>query len=146
MLLSFLCSLTYSSSDIISYLDSPGITKEFTFHAGTYILDCWGANGGAITSTFAETFIGKGAFLSVKLTFSSETKLYIFAGEWPSAENPTETKIPTESIYEGGKQFGGASAIIKQSTNSWGRGGGGYTALASSENPEDSRWIRWWKF
>lgn len=57
---------------------------EYIANPGRYLLECWGAQGGNVTSPFLEG--GKGGYASGYLTLTEQKKLYIFPGEKGSEE------------------------------------------------------------
>lgn len=59
--------------------DYTGGVQEVTLPKGTYKLQCWGAQGGNVTGTYAATG-SKGGYSEGVLTLTETTTLYIFVG------------------------------------------------------------------
>lgn len=111
-----------------------GSVQEVTLPKGSYKLQCWGAQGGSVTGTYAATG-SKGGYSEGIITLTETTTLYIFVGgqgaSYTSAASQTST-----TVLNGGWNGGGAGVrtSLYNSGNingkSFPRGGGGATDIA----------------
>lgn len=93
-----------------------GVWKSITLPAGSYKLECWGAQGGSYNSTYAAG--GLGGYSYGTLTLKKPTALFIYVGKQGSAY--------TTSTYtsQGGGGFNGGGGA-----GYYGGGGGGATDI-----------------
>lgn len=126
-----------------------GAVQEVTLPAGRYKLQCWGAQGGSVTGSYAATG-SKGGYSEGILQLTSTKTLYIFVGgrgvSYTSSASQTST-----SVVNGGWNGGGAGRRTSRYDNgstdgrSFPRGGGGATDIAletSSMNYSSGRTTR----
>ena len=102
-----------SNSDVIDF-DYTGGVQSVTLNAGTYTLECWGAQGGYRSSS---SYGGAGGYSIGTLSLSSKTTLYIYVGG--SGNSVTSTN--SSGYYPGGFNGGGYRNTYK--------GGGGATDI-----------------
>lgn len=76
-----------------------GSSKTITLPPGTYLLECWGAQGGYRSSS---TYGGKGGYSAGVLSLMEDTILYLYAGGAGST-----VTTATSNIYPGGFNGGG---------------------------------------
>lgn len=103
---------TFASEPSVYEFDYTGAVQSKTLNAGTYRLQCWGAQGGSYSTTYG----GKGGYSVGDLTLSTTTTLYIYVGGQGSGSNTATTL--TGGFNGGGGGYGGASYYF-------GSGGGG---------------------
>lgn len=123
-----------------------GSVQEVTLPKGRYKLQCWGAQGGSVTGTYAATG-SKGGYSEGVITLTETTTLYIFVGG--QGESYTSSPSQTDTtVLNGGWNGGGAGARTTYYDDgtilgiSFPRGGGGGTDIAlatSSMNYESGR-------
>lgn len=108
-----------------------GTVQEITLPKGQYKLQCWGAQGGNVTGSYAANG-AKGGYSEGVLTLSQATKLYIFVGgQGSSASSGT-----TGGVQNGGWNGGGGAPRVSSynsgDTNgkSYPRPGGGATDIS----------------
>lgn len=101
------------ANDIIN-CDYSGRVKNITLRAGTYQLECWGAQGGDYNST--TRLGGKGGYSVGTLTISEENIFYLYAGG-------AGIKTSAVSTAQGGGFNGGGNAYT--TSNSYLMCGGG---------------------
>lgn len=94
-----------------------GDVQEVTLPIGTYKLECWGADGGELSSNTAEP--GKGGYSSGEITLSSSTVLYIVVGGKGKGGGATP------GGYNGG---GGTTGTHTNNANHTGGGGASHIA------------------
>lgn len=102
-----------SNSDVIDF-DYTGAVQSVTLNAGTYTLECWGAQGGYRSSS---SYGGKGGYSIGTLSLSSKTTLYIYVG----GSGNSVTSANSSGYYPGGFNGGGYRNTYK--------GGGGATDI-----------------
>lgn len=102
-----------SNSDVIDF-DYTGAVQSVTLNAGTYTLECWGAQGGYRSSSSYE---GAGGYSIGTLSLSSKTTLYIYVG----GSGNSVTSANSSGYYPGGFNGGGYRNTYK--------GGGGATDI-----------------
>ena len=102
-----------SNSDVIDF-DYTGAVQSVTLNAGTYTLECWGAQGG-YRSSFS--YGGAGGYSIGTLSLSSKTTLYIYVG----GSGNSVTSANSSGYYPGGFNGGGYRNTYK--------GGGGATDI-----------------
>lgn len=134
-----------------------GAVQNATLRAGTYKIECWGAQGGYRSST---TYGGKGGYSVGELTLSQNTNIYVYVGgagntggtsggfngggmraTYAGGGGGSDVRIGTDSLYARVIVAGGGGsdgATSKQgmygggttggtTTQSYGTGGGGGT-------------------
>lgn len=111
-----------------------GTVQEITLPKGKYKLQCWGAQGGNVTGTYA--VVGsKGGYSEGVLTLTETTTLYVFVGGQGTSYTSSASQTSTTAI-NGGWNGGGAGVrtSLYNSNNTYGRsfprGGGGATDIA----------------
>lgn len=102
-----------SNSDVIDF-DYTGAVQSVTLNAGTYTLECWGAQGGYRSSS---SYGGAGGYSIGTLSLSSKTTLYIYVG----GSGNSVTSANSNGYYPGGFNGGGYRNTYK--------GGGGATDI-----------------
>ena len=102
-----------SYSDVIDF-DYTGAVQSVTLNAGTYTLECWGAQGGYRSSS---SYGGAGGYSIGTLSLSSKTTLYIYVG----GSGNSVTSANSSGYYPGGFNGGGYRNTYK--------GGGGATDI-----------------
>lgn len=102
-----------SNSDVIDF-DYTGAVQSVTLNAGTYTLECWGAQGGYRSSS---SYGGAGGYSIGTLSLSSKTTLYIYVG----GSGNSVTSANSSGYYPGGFNGGGYRYNYK--------GGGGATDI-----------------
>lgn len=134
-----------------------GAVQNATLRAGTYKIECWGAQGGYRSST---TYGGKGGYSVGELTLSQNTNIYVYVGgagntggtsggfngggmraTYAGGGGGSDVRIGTDSLYArvivaGGGGSDGATSRLGMygggttggtTTESYGTGGGGGT-------------------
>ena len=118
-----------SNSDVIDF-DYTGEVQSVTLNAGTYTLECWGAQGGnrSQDSTSATvTGSGLGGYSIGTLTLTQLTTCYIYVGGQGGMSSSTgSVKV------EGG--FNGGGFASHESTGEPGNGGGGATDVRIAQD------------
>lgn len=102
-----------SNSDVIDF-SYTGAVQSVTLNAGTYTLECWGAQGGYRSSS---SYGGAGGYSIGTLSLSSKTTLYIYVG----GSGNSVTSANSSGYYPGGFNGGGYRDTYK--------GGGGATDI-----------------
>lgn len=102
-----------SNSDVIDF-DYTGAVQSVTLNAGTYTLECWGAQGGYRSSS---SYGGAGGYSIGTLSLSSKTTLSIYVG----GSGNSVTSANSSGYYPGGFNGGGYRNTYK--------GGGGATDI-----------------
>lgn len=115
--------------------DYTGTVQSVELPKGKYKLQCWGAQGGSVTGTYAVAG-SKGGYSEGILTLTETTTLYVFVGgqgtSYTSAASQTST-----TVINGGWNGGGAGVRTARynSSNTDGRsfprGGGGATDIST---------------
>lgn len=111
-----------------------GGVQEVTLPKGTYKLECWGAQGGNVTGTYAATG-SKGGYSEGVLTLTETTTLYIFVGGQGASYTSSASQTDT-TVLNGGWNGGGAGVRTSRYNSggtdgrSFPRGGGGATDIA----------------
>lgn len=93
-----------------------GAVQQATLSPGTYILECWGAQGGSYQTNYG----GYGGYSKGTLIIASPSRIYIYVGGQP-ATNSTASAVTTGGWNGGGN---GANRVYS-GTSSYGQGGGG---------------------
>lgn len=112
-----------------------GSVQQVTLPKGKYKLQCWGAQGGSVTGTYAIAG-SKGGYSEGVLTLTKTTTLYVFVGgkgtDYTSSASQTST-----STVNGGWNGGGAGKRTSRYNSggtdgrSFPRGGGGATDIST---------------
>lgn len=112
-----------------------GSVQEITLPKGKYKLQCWGAQGGNVTGTYAVNG-SKGGYSEGVLTLTETTKLYVFVGGQGTAYTSSASQTST-SVVNGGWNGGGAGVRTARYSSgdedgrSFPRGGGGATDIST---------------
>lgn len=112
-----------------------GSVQEITLPKGKYKLQCWGAQGGNVTGTYAVNG-SKGGYSEGVLTLTETTKLYVFVGGQGTSYTSSATQTST-SVVNGGWNGGGAGRRTSRYNSgdtdgrSFPRGGGGATDIST---------------
>lgn len=112
-----------------------GSVQEITLPKGKYKLQCWGAQGGNVTGTYAVNG-SKGGYSEGVLTLTETTKLYVFIGGQGTAYTSSASQTST-SVVNGGWNGGGAGRRTSKYNSgdtdgrSFPRGGGGATDIST---------------
>ena len=125
---------TYPIGTIWNF-DYTGDVQQITLPKGKYKLQCWGAQGGSVTGTYAIAG-SKGGYSEGVLTLTEPTTLYVFVGgkgtDYTSSASQTST-----SVVNGGWNGGGAGVRTSRYNSgdtdgrSFPRGGGGATDIST---------------
>ena len=111
-----------------------GTVQSVELPKGKYKLQCWGAQGGNVTGTYAVNG-SKGGYSEGVLTLTKTTTLYIFVGGQGTAYTSSASQTST-SVVNGGWNGGGAGKRTSRYNSagvdgrSFPRGGGGGTDIA----------------
>lgn len=111
-----------------------GSVQQITLPKGKYKLQCWGAQGGNVTGTYAVSG-SKGGYSEGVLTLTKTTTLYIFVGGQGTSYTSSAGQTST-SVVNGGWNGGGAGRRTSLYNSggidgrSFPRGGGGGTDIA----------------
>lgn len=115
--------------------DYTGSVQEVTLPKGKYKLQCWGAQGGSVTGSYAIAG-SKGGYSEGVLTLTKTTTLYVFVGgkgtDYTSSSSQTST-----TVINGGWNGGGAGVRTSRYSSgntdgrSFPRGGGGATDIST---------------
>ena len=117
------------TGDIIN-CDYSGNVKNITLRAGTYQLECWGAQGG----DYSETILGgHGGYSTGILTIAEENTFYLYAGG-------AGIKLAKASSAQGGGFNGGGNAYTTSTSYSM-CGGGGASDIRINQDSLYSRII-----
>lgn len=114
--------------------DYTGAVQQVTLPPGKYRLQCWGAQGGNVTGTYA--VVGsKGGYSEGVLTLTETTTLYVFVGGQGTSYTSSASQTSTTAInggWNGGGQGYRTSLYSSGGHNgrSFPRGGGGATDIA----------------
>lgn len=129
--------------------DYTGAVQSVELPKGKYKLQCWGAQGGDVTGTYAVKG-SKGGYSEGVLTLTEKTTLYIFVGSQGTSYTSSASQTST-ALLNGGWNGGGAGARTLRYTStgldvrSFPRGGGGATDIAlvsSSMSYSSGRTVR----
>lgn len=124
---------TYPVGEVFNFAYT-GSVQQITLPKGKYKLQCWGAQGGNVTGTYAVNG-SKGGYSEGVLTLTKTTTLYIFVGGQGTSYTSSATQTST-TVINGGWNGGGAGARTLRYTEtnldvkSFPRGGGGGTDIA----------------
>lgn len=86
-----------------------GTVQSRQFSAGSYKIECWGAQGGSINSTYVG---GKGGYSYGTLTLTESTTLYIYVGG--QGEGGTDTGAKAGGFNGGGRGYSTSSTYIEE--------------------------------
>lgn len=112
-----------------------GSVQQITLPKGKYKLQCWGAQGGNVTGTYAVNG-SKGGYSEGVITLTKTTTLYVFVGGQGTSYTSSASQTST-SVVNGGWNGGGAGVRTSRynsgNTNgrSFPRGGGGATDIST---------------
>lgn len=111
-----------------------GEVQSIELPKGRYFLQCWGAQGGSVTGTYAVTG-SKGGYSEGVITLTETTTFYIFVGGQGTSYTSSASQTSITSINGGWN--GGGAGVRTTIYNSGGiegrsfpRGGGGGTDIA----------------
>lgn len=126
-----------------------GNVQSVELPRGKYKLQCWGAQGGSVTGSYAVSG-SKGGYSEGVITLTEKTTLYVFVGGQGTSYTSSASQTST-SIVNGGWNGGGAGVRTSRYNSgdtdgrSFPRGGGGGTDIAlvtSSINYSSGRTTR----
>lgn len=115
--------------------DYTGSVQQVTLPKGRYKLQCWGAQGGNVTGTYAVEG-SKGGYSEGVITISETTTFYIFVGGQGTAYTSSASQTSTTTV-NGGWNGGGAGVSTSRYNSgdtdgrSFPRGGGGATDIST---------------
>lgn len=115
--------------------DYTGKVQEITLPKGKYKLQCWGAQGGSVTGTYAIAG-SKGGYSEGILTLTEKKTLYVFVGGQGTSYTSSASQTST-TVINGGWNGGGAGVRTAQYSSgdtdgrSFPRGGGGATDIST---------------
>lgn len=124
----------YAVGEVFNF-DYTGSVQEITLPKGKYKLQCWGAQGGNVTGSYAVNG-SKGGYSEGVLTLTETTKLYVFVGGQGTSYTSSASQTST-SVVNGGWNGGGAGARTARYSSggtdgrSFPRGGGGATDIST---------------
>lgn len=124
----------YAVGEVFNF-DYTGSVQEITLPKGKYKLQCWGAQGGNVTGSYAVNG-SKGGYSEGVLTLTETTKLYVFVGGQGTAYTSAASQTST-SVVNGGWNGGGAGVRTARYSSdntdgrSFPRGGGGATDIST---------------
>lgn len=101
-----------------------GASKQIVLPPGMYLLECWGAQGGAYDTSWIG---GNGGYSNGMITIFENTTFYLYAGG-------AGTRVTTTNQLQGGGFNGGGSAITTASFYKPGGGGGGTDIRINSDS------------
>ncbi|WP_317899913.1 glycine-rich protein [Aurantibacillus circumpalustris] len=112
-------------------LNYTGSVQNFTLQAGSYSIECWGADGGdgGLTAATIGTG-GKGGYSNGIYTVASTTTLYIYVGGKGQSTNTTGAALVTAA----GGWNGGGGGFSGSSNSYYKGGGGGGTDVRTTQN------------
>jgi len=111
-------------------------------HAGSYTMECWGAQGGdqsrtnyaSGTGSGPTPYGGRGAYVSGQIVLSDQTTLYVYVGEEGGYNNTS-----TSSTFNGGG-YGGDTSWRPGGIDGAGSRGGGATDIRSIKHSGSDGW------
>lgn len=112
-----------------------GSVQEITLPKGRYKLQCWGAQGGSVTGTYAIAG-SKGGYSEGEITLTETTTFYVFVGGQGTSYTSSASQTST-TVVNGGWNGGGAgvrTALYSSGDTdgrSFPRGGGGATDIST---------------
>lgn len=112
-----------------------GTVQSVELPKGKYKLQCWGAQGGSVTGTYAIAG-SKGGYSEGILKLTSKTTLYVFVGGQGTSYTSSASQTST-TVVNGGWNGGGAGVRTAQYSSgdtdgrSFPRGGGGATDIST---------------
>lgn len=112
-----------------------GDVQSVELPRGKYKLQCWGAQGGNVTGTYAVNG-SKGGYSEGVLTLTEKTTLYVFVGGQGTSYTSSASQTST-SVVNGGWNGGGAGVRTSRYSSgseygrSFPRGGGGATDIST---------------
>ena len=100
--------------------------NNYTFTAApqgtcTYTIECWGAQGGAIASTYAHYAGGCGGYVKGTISLSANTNLYVYVGKAGSVNEASRTFNGGGrcAATDGGCASGGGATDIRLRSGNW---------------------------
>lgn len=122
----------FKKGDILNF-DYTGAVQSITLPAGTYKLQCWGAQGGSYSSYYG----GAGGYSVGTLTLTDKsTTLYLYVGGQPATNS--SNRVVTSGGFNGG---GNGYNRYYSSTYTYGQGGGGASDIRIGSDSLYSRVI-----
>lgn len=115
--------------------DYTGNVQSVELPKGKYKLQCWGAQGGNVTGTYAVNG-SKGGYSEGVLTLTEKTTLYVFVGGQGTSYTSSASQTSTTTV-NGGWNGGGAGVRTSRYNSSgidgrsFPRGGGGATDIST---------------
>ena len=112
-----------------------GSVQQITLPKGKYKLQCWGAQGGNVTGTYAVNG-SKGGYSEGVITLTKTTTFYIFVGGQGTSYTSSASQTST-TVINGGWNGGGAGVRTARYNSgdtdgrSFPRGGGGATDIST---------------
>lgn len=125
---------SYSVGETFDF-DYTGSVQQVTLPKGKYKLQCWGAQGGNVTGTYAING-SKGGYSEGVITLTKTTTFYIFVGGQGTSYTSSASQTST-SVVNGGWNGGGAGVRTARYNSgdtdgrSFPRGGGGATDIST---------------
>lgn len=112
-----------------------GTVQSVELPKGKYKLQCWGAQGGSVTGTYAIAG-SKGGYSEGVLTLTKATTLYVFVGGQGTSYTSSATQTSTTTINGGWNGGGAGKRTVRYSSGgtdgrSFPRGGGGATDIST---------------
>ena len=124
----------YAVGDVFNF-DYTGNVQQITLPKGKYKLQCWGAQGGSVTGSYAIAG-SKGGYSEGVLTLTQTTTLYVFVGGQGTSYTSSASQTST-TVINGGWNGGGAGVRTSRYNTggtdgrSFPRGGGGATDIST---------------
>ena len=125
---------TYPVGEVFNF-EYTGSVQQITLPKGKYKLQCWGAQGGNVTGSYAVDG-SKGGYSEGIITLTKTTTFYIFVGGQGTSYTSSASQTSTTSI-NGGWNGGGSGvrtasySVNNESGKSFPRGGGGATDIST---------------
>lgn len=124
-----------SNSDVIEF-DYTGAVQSVTLNAGTYTLECWGAQGG----TYSSYIGGYGGYSKGTITLAKTTTVYVSVGGAGSSSSTTAGFNGGGTGISSGRGGGGATDVRIGQNSLYSRvivagGGGGAGVTSANANP-----------
>ena len=125
---------TYPVGEVFNFAYT-GSVQEITLPKGKYKLQCWGAQGGNVTGTYAVNG-SKGGYSEGVITLTKTTTFYIFVGGQGTSYTSSASQTSTTTV-NGGWNGGGAGVRTARYNSgdtdgrSFPRGGGGATDIST---------------
>ena len=124
-----------SNSDVIDF-DYTGAVQSVTLNAGTYTLECWGAQGG----TYSGYIGGYGGYSKGTITLTKTTTVYVSVGGAGSSSSTAAGFNGGGTGISSGRGGGGATDVRIGQNSLYSRvivagGGGGAGVTSANANP-----------